>query len=172
MTGFMKSVENAKRELAARGITPPSEMDPNGAIKDLELQWHDHFHMRDQTWKTLNNSAIIFVGVVGLEIYKGTPAIVMIAAYSALILVSALGFLVAVHHRHIQQKIKFPIIVRYEVILGLTPAFEDILDKRSIKGLSTSSFIIGSHIILALISAMLLARKICEALGLNFPFAN
>jgi hypothetical protein len=37
-------------------------------IKDLELQWKDHFHMRDQTWKTLTNSTLFFFGIVGLEI--------------------------------------------------------------------------------------------------------
>jgi len=43
---------------------------PNGAsnrdamLKDLELQWQDHFHMRDQTWKALHNAALLFVGVI------------------------------------------------------------------------------------------------------------
>ena len=163
MASFRKSVESAKKELSARGFTFPVELDREGAIKDLELQWNDHLHMRDQTWKTLNNSALIFVGVVGLEIYRGTPSIVMIAAYSALILVSTLGLLVALHHRRIQQKVKFPIIVRYEIILGLTSVFEDILDKHSNRGLSTSTFIIISHAVLGSISALLLARKVCVA---------
>ena len=91
--GFLKSAEEARKVLEARDIVVPKTADVSAVVADLQLQWHDHFHMRDQTWKTLNISALIFVGVVGLEIYKGTPAIVMIAAYSALVLVSVVGFL-------------------------------------------------------------------------------
>jgi len=61
--------------------------------------------------------------------------------------------------------VKFPIIVRYEVMLGLTPAFEDILEKHTYKGLSTSTFIIASHVALGFISLLLLARKIGEAMA-------
>jgi hypothetical protein len=55
-------------------------------IKDLELQWKDHLHMRDQTWKTLTNSILFFLGIVGLEI-KGVGNFVMIPAYLTLIFI-------------------------------------------------------------------------------------
>ncbi|MEM1172096.1 MAG: hypothetical protein AAGJ08_24200 [Cyanobacteria bacterium P01_H01_bin.35] len=71
-------------------------------LKDLEMQWKDHHHMRDQTWKTLTNSLLLFLGVVGLEL-KGVDNTVMILAY---ILVSVAGlfvFFVSLHHR-LRQK--------------------------------------------------------------------
>jgi hypothetical protein len=168
MAGFLKAVGEARKVLEAQGVRLPTEVDDKAAIKDLELQWQDHFHMRDQTWKTLNNSALIFIGAVGADIYRGIPVVVMMAAYSAVAAVSVVGFFVAMHHRYIQQKIKFPIIVRYEVMLGLTPVFEDILEKRSVKGISTSSFIVVSHAALVLIALLLVGFKIYE--GMTFGF--
>jgi len=168
---FRASAAEAKAVLSQRELAPASEPVRDGVLKDLELQWTDHFHMRDQTWKTLNNAALLFVGVVGLEIYRGTPHIVMVAAYSALVLVSVLGLLVAWHHRHIQQKIKFPIIVRYEVLLGLAPLFEDILHKEGTKGLSTSTFIVACHGALGFISVLLLLRKSCAMMDWSCPAA-
>jgi hypothetical protein len=166
---FRESAEKAKTILVERGLAPANEPIRDGVLTDLQLQWTDHFHMRDQTWKTLNNAALLFVGVVGLEIYSGTPHIVMVAAYSALVLVSVLGLLVAWHHRHIQQKIKFPIIVRYEVLLGLTPVFDDILQEQGKKGLSTSTFIVGCHAALGFISLLLLLRKTCAMMAWQCP---
>jgi hypothetical protein len=168
---YRESAEKAKAVLVQRGFAPASEPIRDGVLADLHIQWTDHFHMRDQSWKTLNNAALFFVGVVGLEIYRGTPHIVMVAAYSALVLVSVLGLLVAWHHRHIQQKIKFPIIVRYEVLLGLTPLFDDILDEQGKKGLSTSTFIVGCHAALGFISLLLLLRKSCAMMDWQCPVA-
>jgi hypothetical protein len=53
--------------------------------------------MRDQTWRTVTNSALIFLGVVGLEVYR-VPNAIMIPAYCGLILLAYYGRLVAVHH--------------------------------------------------------------------------
>lgn len=72
---------------------------PNDAIlKDLEIQWKDHHHMRDQTWKTLTNSLLLFLGVVGLEL-KGTDNTVMILAYILVLLAGLFGFFVSLHHK-------------------------------------------------------------------------
>ena len=92
---------------------------PNDAIlKDLEIQWKDHHHMRDQTWKTLTNSLLLFLGVVGLEL-KGIDNTVMILAYILVLVAGLFGFFVSLHHR-LRQKEKFAYIRKYQDILGLT----------------------------------------------------
>jgi len=151
------------RDLVSQNLLR-TEIQQKAAIKDLELQWHDHFHMRDQAWKSLSNSGVMFLGVVGLEIYKGFPAFVMIAAYAALIGVSWCGYRVALHHRDVQQNIKFPIILRYEMLLGLMPVFEDIIAKHRSKGLGTSTYIVVAHQSLAVIAALLLLKKLYDAI--------
>ncbi len=94
-------------------------------IKDLELQWKDHFHMRDQSWKTVTYTAVFFVGILGLEI-KGSENFVMYFAYCLLILVSTVGGLIVSHHR-LRQKQKFEFIKKYEQELGLYDLKKDII---------------------------------------------
>jgi len=60
-------------------------------LKDLELQWHDHFHMRDQTWKTLQYIVLFFWGVVGLDIKTIAPGMINLG-YVAVCVTSALFF--------------------------------------------------------------------------------
>ncbi len=86
-------------------------------LKDLELQWKDHHHMRDQAWKSLSNSVLVFLGVVGLEI-KDVGNIVMIPAYFVLIFIAIIGWTVAAHLR-VRQGQKFLFIKKYEEKLGL-----------------------------------------------------
>ena len=71
--------------------------------KDLETQWKDHFHMRDQMWKTIQYGVLFFVGVVGLDISKNTNINLVILAYIALFLTSILGFIVVLHLRKRQN---------------------------------------------------------------------
>ena len=96
---------------------------------DLQTQWQDHFHMRDQSWKVLQYSIFFFLGVVGLEI-KAIDKAFLIPAYIALILTSAFGGIVALHHRRRQNE-KFEIIKIYEQELSLydlkRPILENIL---------------------------------------------
>lgn len=93
---------------------------------DLETQWQDHFHMRDQTWKVLQYSILFFLGVVGLEI-KGEHKDLLIVAYVALLVTSVFGFLVALHHRRRQNE-KFEIIKIYETELGLYELIKPVVD--------------------------------------------
>ena len=86
-------------------------------LQDLEIQWRDHFHMRDQTWKVLFNSMLFFLGVVGLEMKDVEPH-VMIPAYVALAFVGFMGWRIAKHHR-VRQSQKFAMIREYEEQLGL-----------------------------------------------------
>jgi hypothetical protein len=49
---------------------------PDDISHDLQTQWQDHFHMRDQTRKVLQYSILFFLGVIGLEI-KGVGSLVL-----------------------------------------------------------------------------------------------
>jgi hypothetical protein len=86
-------------------------------LKDLELQWQDHHHMRDQTWKTLTNSFLILIALVGMEIMEIDIFIVIVTSF-ALLINSIFGYALAVHHR-LRQKEKFAYIRKYEELLGL-----------------------------------------------------
>jgi hypothetical protein len=132
-------------------------------IKDLELQWKDHFHMRDQTWKTLTNSTLFFLGLVGLEI-KGVGDFVMIPAYLTLVLISFVGYKIASHHR-IRQEQKHAIITRYEKLLKLYDIKKDIIEQtdtdRSFLGRTyTAKFIIYLQIGICVVGVFLLLRRI------------
>jgi disulfide bond formation protein DsbB len=132
-------------------------------VKDLDLQWRDHFHMRDQTWKTLGNTLLFFLGTVGLEI-KGVQHSVMIVAYAALILVAVLGYFVASHHR-VRQKQKFALIERYETLLGLSEIKIPILKATEYHGgiagrIFTARFIEWAELLVACVALTLLVRTI------------
>jgi hypothetical protein len=96
-------------------------------LKDLELQWKDHHHMRDQAFKALTNSVLVFLGVVGLEI-KDVGNIVMIPSYCVLIFIALIGLIVAAHLR-IRQGQKFLFIGIYEKELGLFQFKEESIKK-------------------------------------------
>lgn len=143
---------------------PPKEDGPEKDVilKDLTLQWQDHFHMRDQTWKTLTNSALFFLGVVGLEI-KGVADLVMIPAYIILIVTTAFGWTVAAHHR-IRQKQKFEFIRLYEQELDLLDMKQPIIERadsrRGILGhIFTARYIEAMHVAIGLVAAFLLVAR-------------
>jgi Ca2+/Na+ antiporter len=132
-------------------------------LRDLDIQWKDHFHMRDQTWKTLTNTILFFLGTIGLE-FKNVETYVMVVAYVAIILVAFFGFLVAAHHR-IRQEQKFSLIEKYEELLDLKGIKEPILKgKKFQKGLKlkvfTARFIELMELLIALVAIVLLIRTI------------
>lgn len=130
-------------------------------LKDLEIQWSDHFHMRDQTWKTLQYTILFFLGAVGLEFKEGIDILIMRSAYIAVGITSLLGVIIALHHRR-RQKEKFDIIKRFEDKLEITDIIKDILDS-SKKGptgwINSSSFIVVAQIGLFVVSMGLLWSK-------------
>ena len=125
-------------------------------IKDLDIQWRDHFHMRDQTWKTLTNSLLLFLGVVGLEI-KGLGVSVMIPAYIVVIVTALFGMAVAAHHRS-RQKQKFAMISLCEEQLGIAQYKKDILGQEDgLAGkLFTAGFIELVHFSIGVVAVALL----------------
>ncbi|NKB57108.1 MAG: hypothetical protein GKS00_12335 [Alphaproteobacteria bacterium] len=132
---------------------------------DLQTQWQDHFHMRDQTWKVLQYSILFFLGVVGLEIKQPNEAI-LIVANTALLVTSIFGFIVALHHRQ-RQKEKFEIILIYETKLGLYELIKPVLDNahRTIAGrINTSTYIVVMQLALALMAILLLGSHYSSSL--------
>lgn len=128
---------------------------------NLQTQWQDHFHMRDQTWKVLQYSILFFLGVVGLEIELDDKTF-LIPAYLAVLLTSAFGVIIALHHRR-RQKEKFEIISIYEQQLGLQDLIAPVLKKSdsSISGrVNTSSYIVAMQVGIAIVSFFMLLRII------------
>lgn len=127
-------------------------------LKDLEIQWNDHFHMRDQTWKVLSNSILLFLGVIALEL-KGIADLVMIPSYSTVVFLSYYGWKVATHHR-LRQGEKFAIIKKEEELLGIYELKRDILERRGVEAIYTAKFIEGMQVVIGLIGTILLLRRI------------
>ncbi|MCM2285146.1 MAG: hypothetical protein NDI81_10220 [Desulfobacula sp.] len=129
--------------------------------QDLQTQWQDHFHMRDQTWKVLQYSILFFLGVVGLEI-KGVDVFVLVVGYIGVSCTSLSGLTIALHHRR-RQKEKFDIIYVYEKELGLYELIEPIL-KKSKKGvfgrINTTNYIVVMQLAIAAVSIILLVKRI------------
>jgi hypothetical protein len=134
------------------------EPDREIILKDLDLQWQDHFHMRDQTWKTISNSALLFLGVVGLE-FKDVGDLVLIPAYVVLIIIAVSGWAVAAHHR-VRQGQKFAFIKKYEEKLGLFELKREIIEhadtKKGLAGkIFTARFIEIMHISIGIVALAL-----------------
>ncbi len=128
---------------------------------DLQTQWNDHFHMRDQTWKVVQYSILFFLGAVGLEI-KGVDRTVLIAAYAAVVVTSTFGVFIAMHHRQ-RQKEKFQIIEIYERELELDTLIKPVLDaanKTFVGRVNTSAYIVVMQLAIALVAAMMLVRAL------------
>ena len=128
-------------------------------LKAMEIEWNDHFHMRDQTWKTLQYSILFFLGVVGLEI-KDIDKAFLKPAYIAVLITSLLGFFVALHHRR-RQKEKFKMIRIFEKELELLDLIQPILNKSRIGPLgwiNTSKFIVVTQLGLFILALMLYLR--------------
>lgn len=74
--------------------------DDTAVMKCLEVEWHDHLHMRDQTWKSLNYSMVFFGGLVAA--WQKLDPIVVVVVAAAVTLITFLGFRLAMHHRECQ----------------------------------------------------------------------
>ena len=126
---------------------------------DLQSQWQDHFHMRDQTWRVLQYSILFLLGVIGLEI-KEIDRLFLASAYVAVIVTSAFGLVIAVHHRR-RQKEKFDIIKRYEHELGLDELIEPVIaqSRKTLTGrANTSTYIVVMQAAIFFVSVLLLVR--------------
>jgi hypothetical protein len=131
----------------------------NAIASNLQTQWQDHFHMRDQTWKVLQYSILFFLGVVGLEI-KQVDTIYLMLAYAAVFLTSGFGVVIALHHRR-RQKEKFEIIAALEHEIGIDRLINPVLEKAHATWtgrINTSTYIVVMQTSLCVVSACLLGR--------------
>ena len=131
----------------------------NAISSNLQTQWQDHFHMRDQTWKVLQYSILFFIGIVGLEIKK-VDTVYLILAYAAVFLTSAFGVVIALHHRRRQEE-KFEIIAAHERELGIDTVIKPVLEKAHATWtgrINTSTYIVVMQTSLCVVSACLLVR--------------
>ncbi len=98
-------------------MTQPDDADRDSVLKLLEIEWQDHFHMRDQTWRTLQIEAALVLGLVGADLKF--ESLWVTGAIGLLIILSTMsGFMITLHHRRNQQ-FKFENIIRCEKWLGL-----------------------------------------------------
>jgi len=112
--------------------------------------------MRSQTWKTVTNSALLFLGVIGLEI-KGLDDFFMVPAYLSVIIIAVFGLLVTVHHRKRENE-KFCSIKLYEELLGIYEVKKSCLGRKGL--VNTSTFIGVMHCGILVIAVALLVRRL------------
>lgn len=105
---------------------PVREASPEALLKDLDIQWRDHHHMRDQTWRTLASTVTAFAGAIALKSQDVGP-IALCAAYALATAAALIGYAVTTHHRHRQQQ-KFHMIREIEERLGLLDVKRKIID--------------------------------------------
>ncbi len=87
-------------------------------IKDLELQWQDHFQTRTQTWNALKISATLAIALIGLDWRIDNPWVTIICSF-LIALVAIFGIQITVRHRNRVEVKKFELIIELERKLGL-----------------------------------------------------
>ena len=135
-------------------IIPVTERDRKVLVPILENEWRDHFHTRNQTWKTINIDGILVVALIGinwqLRDYLATSLVA-----GLLILTAFFGACITIHHRNVEIK-KLTHIREIEKILGVMDLLNDTEIPYSIKWnkvfqgkhFSTSAFILLTHYII------------------------
>ena len=88
-------------------------------LKQLEIQWNDHFQTRGQTWKALEISALIAVALVWID-WKINNQLVTLGVALLLAIVALFGMQITLRHRNRVEITKFEIITSLEKSLGFT----------------------------------------------------
>ena len=70
-------------------------------IAAMQAAWSDHQHSRNQTWNTVTTVVALAVGMVAVDQKFNDPVATSIASVPVLIM-AALGMLIARHHRKYQ----------------------------------------------------------------------
>lgn len=110
-------------------------------LKSLDLEWNDHRHMRDQSWKSLNFCIVLFGGIVTAFSSKNLgDYVIPLCVVSALF--ALCGRFVAAHHAS-KQKLKFDAIQNIERSLKLDGVLEPVMsyDSKS----TVAVFIVRMH---------------------------
>src|SRR3989442_985439 len=95
----------------------PDEPTPDTLRQQLDIQWRDHWQVREQTWKALQMVALLLVGYIGSGLKVSDPLLIR-AGGVVCMLAACFGMAVTIHHRKIQIK-KFTFIYDLEERLGL-----------------------------------------------------
>jgi hypothetical protein len=96
------------------GSVAPSE---ETLRQNLAIQWQDHFHTRAQTWKALEITGLLAVGLVGLD-WRVDSRVATFCASVLLAIVATFGMLITLRHRAVEVG-KFKRIAAIEKQLGL-----------------------------------------------------
>ena len=83
----------------------------------LQIEWQDHFQTRNQTWKTLQIEAAMFLAVIGADIQLNKPWL-LIPLCGILLVATFFGIAITIHHRKVQIR-NFKFIYIIEKKLGL-----------------------------------------------------
>ena len=83
----------------------------------LQIQWQDHVQTRNQTWRTLQIEAAMFLAIIGADVALDNPW-KLIPLGGILLVAAGFGIAVTIHHRKVQIQ-KFRFIFRLEQNLGL-----------------------------------------------------
>ncbi len=137
-------------------------------IAILENEWQDHFHTRNQAWKTLDIDAILVVALLGISWQLKNSLATSLAA-ALLIIAAFFGACITIHHRNVEIT-KLTHIYHIEEKLGMkgTGILKDIQIPLPIKWynifyhkhFSTSSFILSMHYIILLFGVIYLVFSI------------
>jgi hypothetical protein len=150
----MTMLEKEMSTTFASAIIPGSESERKVLVSILENEWQDHFHTRNQTWKTLDIDGILVVALLGISWQLHNYLATSLVA-GLLILTAFFGACITIHHRSVEVS-KFTHIKDIEEKLGVIGLLKDTQLPYPIKWykvfqrkhFSTSSFILLTHYII------------------------
>lgn len=143
-------------------------------LKELELEWNDHFEIRRQTWRTVSASGALVIALIGVNLtieHTTAGSLMLILGCIGLFFVCIFGIIISIHHRGC-EKDKFAIIRAIEKRLPVDNNTETTLFSlaneatggkvsRGHHFFSTSSFIIVYHVTVGFVLFMLFLLTIC-----------
>lgn len=126
--------------------------------QQLQIQWQDHIQTRNQTWRTLQIEAAIFLAIIGADVTLDNP-LTLVPLGGVLLVATIFGMAVTIHHRKVQIQ-KFQFIFMLEEKLGLhQPGYMEGASKPAefrwsrifdFKKIATPTFILVMHILILL----------------------
>lgn len=151
--------------------SPPDERPSEETLRhQLQIQWQDHIQTRNQTWKTLQIEAAMFLAVIGADIQLRNPWLLI--PLGGVLLVSTLfGIAVTIHHRKVQIQ-KFGFIYMLEEKLGLLkPGYMKGATKPEpfkwsgvfdVKKIATPTFILVMHLLILIFAITYIVVRIAS----------
>lgn len=136
--------------------------------QQLQIQWQDHIQTRNQTWKTLQIEAAMFLAIIGADVTLNSPW-KLIPLGGVLLVAICFGMAVTIHHRKVQIQ-KFQFIFMLEEKLGLHQSgFMEGVSKPAkfkwsgifdFKKIATPTFILVMHILILIFAIIYIVVRI------------